>query len=231
MDILWHTMQVSRQYRAALATSHGAFACAACVSGSVLRLAILLSSFQSQNVFLIQKCHPYSGNLNSEKSGDSKNAFPHYGDVWVVKHPLRGYWWLHASKWLGIWVSCQRVCLVALMQALPWLLACKMCRRRGALLMPFWQQAPQLSCTLCTCRLVLPAWYWDQILVRGAESTIVTMQTQESARHISHVCTKACRTAFLLLQISAVTVGRPMLVLAMPPVKIPSRRQLWIANL
>lgn len=81
MDILWHTMQVSRQYRAVLATSHGAFACAACGPGSMLRLAILLSSFQSQNVYLIQKCHPYSGNLNSEKSEDSKNAFPHSGDV------------------------------------------------------------------------------------------------------------------------------------------------------
>ena len=30
---------------------------------------------------LIQKRHPYTGNLNSETSGDSKNAFLHCGDV------------------------------------------------------------------------------------------------------------------------------------------------------
>ncbi len=30
---------------------------------------------------LIQKRHPYTGNLNSETSGDSKNTFLHCGDV------------------------------------------------------------------------------------------------------------------------------------------------------
>jgi len=29
----------------------------------------------------IQKRHPYTGNLNSETSGDSKNAFLHCGDA------------------------------------------------------------------------------------------------------------------------------------------------------
>ena len=29
----------------------------------------------------IQKRHPYTGNVNSETSGDSKNAFLHCGDV------------------------------------------------------------------------------------------------------------------------------------------------------
>ena len=38
-------------------------------------------SFQSQNVYFIQK-HPfYSGNPNSETPGDSKNAFLYWGDV------------------------------------------------------------------------------------------------------------------------------------------------------
>jgi len=30
---------------------------------------------------LIQKCHQYTGNLNSETSGDSKNAFLYCGGV------------------------------------------------------------------------------------------------------------------------------------------------------
>ena len=30
---------------------------------------------------LLQKRHPYTGNLNRETSGDSKNAFLHWGDV------------------------------------------------------------------------------------------------------------------------------------------------------
>ncbi len=30
---------------------------------------------------LLQKCHFYAGNVNLDKSGDSKNAFLHCGDV------------------------------------------------------------------------------------------------------------------------------------------------------
>ncbi len=30
---------------------------------------------------LIQKRHPYTGNLNSEMPGDSQHAFLHWGDV------------------------------------------------------------------------------------------------------------------------------------------------------
>ena len=30
---------------------------------------------------LIQKHHPYTGNLSSETCGDRRNAFPHCGDV------------------------------------------------------------------------------------------------------------------------------------------------------
>ncbi len=39
------------------------------------------SSSQSQNVYFIQKCHPHTGNLTSETSRDSKNAFQYQGDV------------------------------------------------------------------------------------------------------------------------------------------------------
>ena len=38
-------------------------------------------SCQSRTFVLIQKRHPYTGNLNSEMPGDSKNAFLHCGDV------------------------------------------------------------------------------------------------------------------------------------------------------
>ncbi len=36
--------------------------------------------FNPKTSILIQKCDPYTGNLNSEMSGDSKNAFQHCGD-------------------------------------------------------------------------------------------------------------------------------------------------------
>ncbi len=37
--------------------------------------------FNPATFVAIQKRHPYTGNLNSETSGDSKNAFLHCGDV------------------------------------------------------------------------------------------------------------------------------------------------------
>ncbi len=37
--------------------------------------------FNPETSILIQKCHPYNGNLNSETSGDSTSAFLHCGDV------------------------------------------------------------------------------------------------------------------------------------------------------
>ncbi len=37
--------------------------------------------FNLKTSMLIQKCHPYTGNLNSETPGDSKNAFLHWGNV------------------------------------------------------------------------------------------------------------------------------------------------------
>ncbi len=37
--------------------------------------------FNPETSIFIQKCHPYTGNLNSETSGDSKTAFLHCGDV------------------------------------------------------------------------------------------------------------------------------------------------------
>ncbi len=36
--------------------------------------------FNPKTSILIQKCDPYTGNLNSEMSGDSENAFQHCGD-------------------------------------------------------------------------------------------------------------------------------------------------------
>ena len=41
------------------------------------------SSFQSWNVYFFQKSHPFTGNLNSETPGDSKNMFLHCEDVLV----------------------------------------------------------------------------------------------------------------------------------------------------
>jgi len=48
---------------------------AACVFGQPSAL------FNPKTSILIQKRHPYTGNLNSEMPGDSKNAFLHCGHV------------------------------------------------------------------------------------------------------------------------------------------------------
>jgi len=37
--------------------------------------------FHPEMSIFVQKCHPYTENLNSETPGDSKNAFLHCGDV------------------------------------------------------------------------------------------------------------------------------------------------------
>ncbi len=37
--------------------------------------------FNDRKSTLVQKHHPYTGNLNSETPGDSNNAFLHWGDV------------------------------------------------------------------------------------------------------------------------------------------------------
>ena len=37
--------------------------------------------FNLETSILIQKSHPYTGNLNTETSGDSENTFLHCGDV------------------------------------------------------------------------------------------------------------------------------------------------------
>jgi len=41
--------------------------------------------FNPRKSILIQKCHPYTGNLNSETLGDSKNAFLHWGNALGLK--------------------------------------------------------------------------------------------------------------------------------------------------
>ncbi len=43
--------------------------------------------FNPETSILIQKRHPYTGNLNSETSGDSKNTFLHCGDVLDLREP------------------------------------------------------------------------------------------------------------------------------------------------
>ncbi len=40
--------------------------------------------FNPETSILIQKRYPYTGNLNSETPGESKNAFLHCGDVSVL---------------------------------------------------------------------------------------------------------------------------------------------------
>ncbi len=46
--------------------------------------------FNPETSILFQKRHPYTGNLNRETSGDSKNAFLHCGDVLatIVYEPI-----------------------------------------------------------------------------------------------------------------------------------------------
>jgi len=57
------------------------------------------SSFQSRNVFFNSKRHPYTGNLNSETLGDSKNALLHWGDVLVIQESIQAY--SAAAAWLA----------------------------------------------------------------------------------------------------------------------------------
>ncbi len=55
-------------------------------AGPALILKHVVSSvalFNPETSILIQKRHPYTVNLNSETSGDSKNAFLRCGDVFV----------------------------------------------------------------------------------------------------------------------------------------------------
>ncbi len=42
--------------------------------------------FKTETSILSQKRHPYTGNLNSGTSGDTKNAFLHCGDVSAISH-------------------------------------------------------------------------------------------------------------------------------------------------
>ena len=46
--------------------------------------------FNPETSILVQKRHPYTGNLNRETSGDNKNAFPHWGDVLELRDPQAG---------------------------------------------------------------------------------------------------------------------------------------------
>ena len=41
--------------------------------------------FNAEVSVLIQKCHPYTGTLNTETSGDNKIVYLHCGDVLGIK--------------------------------------------------------------------------------------------------------------------------------------------------
>ncbi len=43
-----------------------------------------MALFNPETLVLIQKRHPYRGNLNSETPGDSKTRFLHWGDVLAI---------------------------------------------------------------------------------------------------------------------------------------------------
>ena len=45
-------------------------------------LVVIMLFIMPKRLLSIPKCHPYTGNLTSEKPGDSKNAFLHCGDVY-----------------------------------------------------------------------------------------------------------------------------------------------------
>ena len=83
-----------------------------------------LALFNSETSVSIQKRHPYTGNLNSETSGDSKNACLHCGDVLALSTcfmPATGgavmqaagqthLWSWHAGD-KGLWqVCCHQEC-------------------------------------------------------------------------------------------------------------------------
>ena len=53
--------------------------CKGCHCG--VGLYVLDALFNPKTSILIQKRHPYTGNLNSETLGDSRNTFLHWGDV------------------------------------------------------------------------------------------------------------------------------------------------------
>ncbi len=55
-----------------------------------LGVTVMLSSFQSCNISLFQKRHPFTGSVKPETPGDRKNACLHWGDfleplgIWAI---------------------------------------------------------------------------------------------------------------------------------------------------
>ena len=49
--------------------------------------------FNPKTSILLQERHPYTGNLNSEMRGDSKNAYRHRGDTPFYNRDLEGQCW------------------------------------------------------------------------------------------------------------------------------------------
>ena len=68
---------------------------------------------------LIQKCHPYTGNLTGEMSGDSKDVFLHCGDVLAQRVTEQGA--NHAGQGL---LACQCVSLKTLISMICLSLLC-----------------------------------------------------------------------------------------------------------
>jgi len=63
-----------------------AFHCCSTATCSCTQRETLSALFNPKASVSIQKRYPYTGNLNSESPGDSKNAFLHWGDVLADVH-------------------------------------------------------------------------------------------------------------------------------------------------
>jgi len=55
-------------------------------------IVVIYSSFHPKTSFMYQKRHPYSGNVNSETSADSKNVFVDCGDDLGLQHCHIAVW-------------------------------------------------------------------------------------------------------------------------------------------
>ncbi len=69
------------------------------ISSSILPMAARQTLFNPKTSIPSQKRHPCTGKLNSETSGDSKNAFPHCADVSCSYYvTMRDAWQHYAGK-------------------------------------------------------------------------------------------------------------------------------------
>ncbi len=73
-----HQLGVMREEVAGQGNADGRFQLVPCQHP---HLQIIEALFNPKTSVLIQRRHPYTGNVNSETSGDSRNALLHCGDV------------------------------------------------------------------------------------------------------------------------------------------------------